>query len=320
MARESTNPWSTHGPIGARNPTVHRLAVYDRPSVSCRCITITALSVNSDTHYAALELRPLSTHDERAACVRLQERIWGPGFHERVPPTILQLSGELGGIADGAFDADGNLLGFVFGITGVIDGRLVHWSDMLGVDPAARDRGIGLALKWHQRDAMLARGITEIRWTFDPLQAKNAWLNLTRLGAVAHTYARDYYAPTGSPLHPDGTDRLIVTWDIASERVARRAAGELPSDVPDVLPLNRVYMTKHGPACEAPPAPSGSRISIAIPSRIDEIRRSNPALARDWRAKTRCALEACFAAAYEVGAFVRGANHGTYSMERRSQP
>jgi predicted GNAT superfamily acetyltransferase len=265
---------------------------------------------------AALELRPLSTHDERAACVRLQERIWGPGFHERVPPTILQLAGELGGIADGAFDANGTLLGFVFGITGVIDGRLVHWSDMLGVDPAARDRGIGLALKWHQRDVMLARGITEIRWTFDPLQAKNAWINLTLLGAVAHTYARAYYAPTGSPLHADGTDRLIVTWEIASERVARRAAGELPSDVPDVQPLNRVYMTKHGPACDAPGIPSGPRAAIAIPSIIDELRPADPALARVWRANVRTAFESCFAAGYDACDLVRGLDLATYVMVR----
>jgi predicted GNAT superfamily acetyltransferase len=233
----------------------------------------------------------------------------------------MRVQNTYGGSVLVAGDAGGRVQGFAFALLSRnLEGTVFWWSHMTAVSAESAGKGIGFALKMAQRNEALRQGISEIAWTFDPLQAKNAWLNLTRLGAVAHTYARDYYAPTGSPLHPDGTDRLIVTWDIASERVARRAAGELPSDVPDVLPLNRVYMTKHGPACEAPPAPSGSRISIAIPSRIDEIRRSNPALARDWRAKTRCALEACFAAAYEVGAFVRGANHGTYSMERRSQP
>src|ERR671914_879951 len=95
----------------------------------------------------ALEIRPLRTTQELLACVDLQRATWGDEFSDLVPASILKVSQRVGGIAAGAFDGDGRLLGFVFGLTGVEDGRVVHWSDMLAVREEARNAGIGRRLK-----------------------------------------------------------------------------------------------------------------------------------------------------------------------------
>ncbi len=172
-------------------------------------------------------LRPLATREEYHACVRLQEEVWGEGFQERVPAALLMVANRLGGLAAGAFSSDGALEGFVFGLTGLVGGEPVHWSDMLAVRPEERNRGLGTRLKLFQREVLLARGVRRMHWTFDPLQARNAHINFTKLGAVCREYAVDLYGETGSPLHRGiGTDRMVVTWEMDSPRVVARVEGD----------------------------------------------------------------------------------------------
>ena len=135
-------------------------------------------------------IRPLQSQADYAACVALQHETWGPGFGEAVPPAILNVAQRVGGVAAGAFDDAGALLGFVFGLTGVERGRVVHWSDMLAVRAGLRDAGIGRALKAWQREAARAAGASVMYWTYDPLVARNAYLNFMRLGVRAHEYVR----------------------------------------------------------------------------------------------------------------------------------
>ena len=168
-------------------------------------------------------IRPFETVEEFQDCVRFQEEIWGGGFSERVAVAILKVSQRLGGIASGAYDESGDLAGFVYGMTGVESGEVVHWSDMLAVRPELQNSGLGARLKGYQRDTLLAQGITRMHWTFDPLESKNAYLNLNKLGAVAREYVQDMYGQTDSPRHMGiGTDRLVPTWMMDSERVHAR--------------------------------------------------------------------------------------------------
>lgn len=269
----------------------------------------------------AFEIRPLRGRLEYAACVALQERTWGRNFIERVPSTILRIAQETGGVAAGAFDGDGSLLGFVFGITGIVDGTPLHWSDMLAVAPQARNRGVGVALKMYQREVLLARGVDVVQWTFDPLEARNAHVNLSRLGAVARSYERDYYEGSDSPLHAGiGTDRLIVTWDIASERVAERLAGaDAPSRdvVLAVRALNPVEDAER-PLCAVPAEPTdGERhVRIAVPADIQTLRDRDPDLAVEWRQRTRAAFEAALNHGFEARELVRDGDFGWYLLER----
>lgn len=248
-------------------------------------------------------IRPLRTLEDRDACVALQEETWGRDFRDRVPGSILMVAEEIGGVASGAFE-DGRLVGFVFGLTGIRDGRLVHWSDMLAVRASHRDRGLGVALKLHQRERLLALGVETVLWTFDPLESRNAYLNLRRLGAMARTYRRDLYGPPDSPLHAGiGTDRLLAEWPIESARVRRRLEGA-PDDAMDDAMEDAPLLN---PALSGDPfprpssrvrAPAGPAVRVAFPRDIQRLKAEDADLAGAWRSSVREALERSFAAGY----------------------
>jgi len=147
--------------------------------------------------------RHLSGADELDACVRMQREIWADWV---VPYPLLLVAQKTGGVLAGAFEGDGPLLGFVFGMAGLVEGEMVHWSDMLAVRSEARGHGIGRGLKAFQRDAVRAMGIKTMYWTYDPQVARNAHLNLNVLGAQVTEYVTDMYGP--------GTDRFIVRWHL----------------------------------------------------------------------------------------------------------
>jgi len=225
-------------------------------------------------------LRDLTGQAELEAAVRLQEETWGVGFHERVPASILLVAQKTGGLAAGAFAPGGELLGFVFGITGVRGGRVVHWSDLLAVRPEHRGRGLGAALKRYQRERCRAIGAETILWTFDPLAARNARLNLVRLGARVDQFVVDMYGThTGSPLHPLGTDRFLVSWPVAVEPVP------LPSD----------------PALLGGVPPS---VAVPVPRDLGALLADDPERARRWHASVRQALTDYLGRGYWVSGFV----------------
>jgi predicted GNAT superfamily acetyltransferase len=174
-----------------------------------------------------MNIREIHGHEELRAVEELQKEVWGCSDLEVLPSIHMIAARAVGAILLGAFDGE-TLVGFVYGFPGFEEEHRVIHSDMLAVRETYRDRGTGRALKLAQRDHALARGIDRITWTFDPLQSRNAYLNLVRLGATADRYLRDFYGETTSPLHAHGTDRLWVTWhlkgrlpiDETSERVA----------------------------------------------------------------------------------------------------
>ncbi len=266
-------------------------------------------------------IRPLDGYSEFETAVELQEEIWGRGFRDRVPPSILLVAQELSGMASGAWLGD-RLVGFVFGMTGLRDGRLVHWSDMLAVVPEARDRGVGRALKLNQRDRLLALGVYTVHWTFEPLESRNAHLNFARLGAVCREYRRDLYGAPDSPLHRGlGTDRLVVDWAIASDRVRRRLSGDerapTPGDVADVPVVNPTSGDAAILACEEPDLElDAKRVRVAIPLDIQDLKERMPERALDWRGKVRSALEGYLARGYVVTELVREASRSCYVLAR----
>ena len=213
-------------------------------------------------------VRDLATHADYAACVELQRDTWGRDFNDVVPASILQVSQKVGGVAAGAFDPAGRLMGFVYGITGVKDGRIVHWSDMLAVRPEAQNAGLGRRLKEHQRKAVARAGGELIYWTFDPLQARNAHLNFNVFGVRVEEYVRDMYGEnTGSDLHRGiGTDRLIVAWPVKDAPLKKRRA-EIAAAVK---------------------AKDVTRIEV--PRDITAMLTADPDQAKDWRERTRAEL------------------------------
>lgn len=269
-------------------------------------------------------IRPLRSAADYAACVALQRETWGADFSEVVPPAILQISQHVGGVAAGAFDADDHLLGFVFGLTGVEGGRIVHWSDMLAVRPELRDLGLGRQLKAWQRDAARAAGAEVMYWTFDPLVARNAHLNVNRLGARAHAYVEEMYGDSDSVLHQGlGTDRLIVAWPLDREPLPSRCptgdGGELP---PALLHAPLVHDHAASPDDDRPDpqvvAERPAAVRIAVPLDVHALLRADAADARRWRRETRHAWQWALGAGYAVTGFHRDrdAERGYYLLER----
>jgi predicted GNAT superfamily acetyltransferase len=174
-----------------------------------------------------MEIREIRGQRDLRAVEDLQKEVWACDDREILPALHMIAAREVGAILLGAFDHD-VLVGFVYGFPGFEGEHRVIHSDMLAVRTAYRDRGLGRALKLAQREQALARGVDRITWTFDPLQARNAYLNLARLGVTADRYLRDFYGETTSPLHASGTDRLWVTWHLHGrprvEELPRRVA------------------------------------------------------------------------------------------------
>lgn len=266
-------------------------------------------------------IRPLDGIDEYRACVALQEETWGEAFAERVPPAILMVAQELGGVTSGAWDGD-RLIGFVFGVTGIRHGRRAHWSDMLAVRPEYRDRGLGRRLKLHQRDQLLALEVEMVHWTFEPLESRNAYLNFARLGVTSRDYRRDLYGEPDSPLHQGlGTDRFVVDWAIASDRVAARIDGRNTPPTPaDVAGLPLVNPTSEGPdglTCAEPDTGlDAARVRVAVPREIQALKARSPELALSWRARVRAAMEAYLERGYVVVELVPAGDRSDYVLER----
>lgn len=168
---------------------------------------------------SGISLRELRSEEDYEGCVELQRHTWGESFDELVPAAVIKISQKVGGVAAGAFDATGRQLGFVWGLTGLHAGELTHWSHMLAVHQSARGLGIGKRLKYYQRALLEPLGVRRMLWTYDPLVARNAFLNLVRLGARPVEYCVDMYGEgTGSELHSGlGTDRFVVAWDLRQE-------------------------------------------------------------------------------------------------------
>lgn len=242
------------------------------------------------------EIRPLRTHAELAACVELQRDTWGRDFTEVVPPVILKVSQRIGGVTAGAFDEAGRLLGFVFGLTGVEDGRVVHWSDMLAVRPELRNSGLGRALKAWQRDRVRALGGSVIYWTYDPLQAKNAHLNLMKFGVRVVEYVVDMYGDADGALFRGlGTDRFVVAWDVGDaapppRRAAWSATAPLLNPDAPAEPRDVTALLARRPA----------QVRVQVPLDIGAVQTRSLEEAAAWRASTRAAFVAALAEGYEV--------------------
>jgi predicted GNAT superfamily acetyltransferase len=177
---------------------------------------------------AALELKiaRLSTFDEFDGCVDLQRQTWQYSAGELLPRRVFFLAEKLGGHVLGAYDGN-KLVGFNLGLPAQRNGMGYIHSQMLAVLPAYRNSGVGRRMKLMQRDIAIAQGIELIEWTYDPLEIKNSFFNLSRLGAITRRYERNFYGASSSPLQGGlPTDRLYAQWWLNAAHTEQVLAGE----------------------------------------------------------------------------------------------
>jgi predicted GNAT superfamily acetyltransferase len=188
-------------------------------------------------------------------------------------------------------------------------------SHITGVDQTAQAKGVGFALKQHQRGWTLRRGLTRVCWTFDPLVRRNAHFNLTKLGATATEYLPDFYGPLTDGINAgDASDRLYVDWRLDSERAIAAARGEprpLASDGARVL-LDCVGDEPVAGALDGSVADGGGPLLVAVPPDIEGLRSRDPASGARWRAAVRQALTTAFTQGYRISGMTAD---GRYLLE-----
>jgi predicted GNAT superfamily acetyltransferase len=179
-----------------------------------------------------IEIRSLASLEHFERCVVLQLEVWGYNDGDVIPRRMFVVAQRIGGQVMGAFDGD-TMVGFAMSLPGYRDGRSYLHSHMLAVLPEYRNLGVGRRLKLAQREDAIGRGFDLMEWTFDPLEIKNAHLNIARLGAIVRRYQPDFYGPSSSPLQGGlPTDRLYAEWWLRSPRVTNLLRGEAqPIDV-----------------------------------------------------------------------------------------
>lgn len=255
------------------------------------------------------------------ACVVLQRTVWGLGDVEVTSAIQMIATTFAGGSVHVAETQAGATVGFAYAFPAIAGGPHLH-SDMLAVLPDYQKRGVGVRLKWAQREDAMSRGLNLITWTFDPLQAVNAHLNLRRLGATATEFHENFYGLTSAELHHGfPTDRLLVRWRLDAPRVVERAAeppGAPEVPVPDLPRINDVRW-QAGWAVSSEPRMDldAAELVLEIPPEWDVICRAAPRVAQDWQDKVRRALRAYFDRGYVAGDFLPAVDAGRDVGRRR---
>lgn len=264
------------------------------------------------------DIRILETPQEMEAVVELQQLVWPGDDVEILPVHILRAAVHNGGLVVGAYSQD-KLVGFVFGFPGFETTPrglgLIHASHMAGVHPEFRDTGLGFRLKRAQWQLTRRQGVERITWTYDPLQSRNANLNITKLGAVCNTYIPNYYGQMGDAVNAGvPSDRFKVDWWVNSHRVRRRLGKNPPRklDLAHYLGagtpfVNRTSLNAAGfavpQASETPPV-EASLLLLEIPADIQAIRSVELELAIAWSQHVRGLFLDLFDQGYLVTDFV----------------
>lgn len=257
----------------------------------------------------SVDLRELSDVDELSALAELFAAVWGREGDAPIGPDVLKALAHSGNYVAGAFDG-GRLIGGLVGWFGGTPPHDLHLhSHILGVVPGRDARGVGFALKQHQRRWSLARRVNVIEWTTDPLVRRNVYFNLAKLGARAPQYLVNVYGTMRDGINAgEESDRLLIRWDLDSREAEAAAAG-----TPRELEPQGDAVVTVGPAGEPSVKASGARVILCqLPDDIVVLRRTDPALARDWRVTLRRVLRDALDAGYVIKGATRS---GWYVLE-----
>ena len=252
-----------------------------------------------------IEIKRVEKIDDLFRIAEIQQIVWSGDSLVVTSPHLVKVHVELGALMLGAYSRDGKIIGFAYSFPGSRRGERMHWSHMLGVIPDFRGIGLGKELKWRQRDEVLKENMALCCWTFDPLQAVNARLNIVSLGATACEYLVDAYSSRDGYL--DGglpTDRFVARWKLNSQRAIDSRAGK-PLRIqllPETIPL--AYVVEDSSEGCLPSKPNlkleDEFIGLQIPADINAIRTNSLQIANVWRLTTRETLTNYFKMGYSL--------------------
>lgn len=270
-----------------------------------------------------IEIRTIESTEDARKLEEIQRRAWDMPDVEIIPGRTMHAIQYNGGLLLGAYHGD-ELVGFVFGVLGTVQGlhnridqvaaaRLQLYSTIMGVLPEYHNRGVAYQLKVAQREFALRLGVRLVTWTYDPLESRNGWLNIGKLGAICHKYVRDYHGELGGINAGLNTDRFYVEWWVTGNRVRGRVGRNRRPLSYDQLIAGRAELINEAEFDDAgllaPPATfaesEANIVLVEIPASIQAIKEQDIELARQWRAHTRVLFEHYFAHDYVVTDFAR---------------
>lgn len=243
--------------------------------------------------------RELHTVDELNCIFELEQAVWEMTPGDAVPAALLISVVENGGVVIGA-EAEGELIGFAFGIPARRQGKWYLWSYMAGVMPGAQAKGIGVGLKAAQRQWALAHDYDVMKWTFDPLQRANANFNFRKLGVTADHYHINHYGTMTDGLNAGmQSDRLEVTWKLTDPAVEVLLTGQATPPLVDGPTPEAVLVAFEDMQLRTLPFdPTAPRLYVEIPPNLAALKRTRLELAQQWQLAVRDAFTAAFAEGY----------------------
>ena len=265
------------------------------------------------------QIRELTEREEFIALGRLFAEIWGPPAEPPMSPDLLTAMAHSGTYIAGAFDGDRMIGGLVGWLGARSPDELLMHSHILGVLPGDQARGLGFDMKQHQRRWCLERGVRVMEWTTDPLVRRNAYFNLAKLGAEAPDYLVNFYGEMRDGINAgEESDRLLIRWELDSEKAKEAAAGNAVELDAEKL---RRWADDAGLSVGADGEPvvsaKSSRVLICqVPEDIVAIRASNPELARRWRMALRDTLGGAMTRGYRIKGATKS---GWYVLESSTQ-
>jgi len=277
-------------------------------------------------------IKPIRSLPDFKRVEDIQRTIWGFRDTAIIPYTQMITVQHNGGTLLGAY-VDSELVGFVYGYLGMSGGTLYLFSMRAGVLPAYQSMGLGAKLKLAQREQMLRSGIDLIVWTYDPLLGPNAMLNLEKLGGIARAYVRDIYGSVSDNPFQAGLslDRFLLEWHLLSDRVRGRIAGNYQPPTAEEWVNEKRYRLVNDVNWRGDlPYPTGTDLAlddpailVQVPSNINDLKRCDLAVAREWRNVTRSIFETYFRRGYVVTGFARDKKReelNIYNLEKTSFP
>ncbi|GGT42492.1 hypothetical protein GCM10010207_48370 [Streptomyces atratus] len=273
-----------------------------------------AAAADLAAHRAGVTVTELHGLDEMLAACKVLDRVWRPvPGNPLITPELLRVFAHSGSYVVGVHQ-DGRMVGFCLGFLATAG---LH-SHIAGVDDSVRGRNVGFAVKLHQRAWALARGITAVTWTFDPLISRNAYFNLAKLGAAPSEYLADFYGAMQDEVNAGTeTDRLMVRWELTGRHAVGSAAGTPHIVTVDEAGAHAVVGLDAKP--DGRPAVGrrdGDTVLVRIPTEIETVRRTDPPLAREWRYALREVLGGLMAEGHTVTGFTRD---GWYVIDKRQE-
>lgn len=270
-----------------------------------------------------IDIRRVDADEDYRKLEELQRVIWRMPDVEVIPGRMMHAVDFNGGILLGAYDDD-EIVGFVFGVIGTVQGlnqridqvaaaRLQLYSTIMGVHPDYHGQGIGYRLKLAQREFAIRMGIRLITWTYDPLESRNGWLNIVKLGAISHRYLRNFHGEFGGINAGLPTDRFYVEWWVTGNRAQSRVERQRGALSYEQMIAGRAVLVNEADFEGEYPVPpeefmdetERNLILVEVPADFQAMKRENMALAKRWRLHTRALFEHYFANQFVVTDFAR---------------